>query len=76
MTTTQTPKRQYTYADVEMSEWKKLVLTQYPNAGFRRYPEDEGGGCDAWSKGMWVGDWDGAGGEPAGRILVPPVDFL
>ena len=58
----------YDDLDVSLDKWVKAVTKAYPGVKIYRAPEELGGTRDAWLNGEHVGDWDGSGYGPAGRI--------
>lgn len=65
----------YDYFDWELAEWKQKIKELYSDAKFYVASEAEGGTREAYSKGNFIGDWDGSG-SPSCRIKKAAVNEM
>ena len=58
----------YESLDISLVQWAKLVRERFPGVKIYRASEELGGTHTAYVGKEFVGDWDGGGDGPAGRI--------
>lgn len=60
----------YEPLDISLVQWAQLVRESFPEVKIYKGPEELGGTHTAYVGKEFVGDWDGGGEGPSGRIKM------